>query len=62
MTEAKAKEEAFLDFQEIAERTQQSSRQDLLSNQQVSVIGRIFLAFQNTTMQMTRIQKKAALD
>ena len=62
MTEAKAKEEAFLDFQEIAERTQQSSRQDLLSNQQVSVIGRIFLAFQNTTMQMTRLQKKAALD
>ena len=62
MSEAKAKEEAFLDFQEIAERTQQSSRQDLLSNQQVSVIGRIFLAFQNTTMQMTRIQKKAMLD
>ena len=62
MTEAKAKEEAFLDFQELAERTQQSSRQDLLSNQQVSVIGRIFLAFQNTTMQMTRLQKKAVLD
>ena len=62
MTESKAKEEAFLDFQEIAERTQQSSRQDLLSNQQVSVIGRIFLAFQNTTMQMTRLQKKAILD
>ena len=62
MTEAKAKKEAFLDFQELAERTQQSSRQDLLSNQQVSVIGRIFLAFQNTTMQMTRLQKKAVLD
>ena len=62
MPAAKAKQEAFLDFQEIAEQTQQSSRQDLLSNQQVSVIGRIFLAFQNTTMQMTRLQKKAALD
>ncbi len=62
MTEAEAKKEAFLDFQELAESTQQSSRQDLLSNQQVSVIGRIFLAFQNTTMQMTRLQKKAALD
>ena len=62
MTEAKAKEEAFLDFQELAERTQQSSRQDLLSNQQVSITGRLFLAFQNTTMQMTRIQKKSALD
>ena len=62
MTETKAKEEAFLDFQEIAERTQQSSRQDLLSNQQVSVVGRLFLAFQNTPMQMTRLTKKAVLD
>jgi len=62
LTETKAKEEAFLDFQEIAEKTQQSSRQDLLSNQQVSVIGRLFLAFQNTPMQMTRLTKKAALD
>jgi hypothetical protein len=62
MTEAQAKKEAFLDFQELAEQTQQSSRQDLLSNQQVSVIGRLFLAFQNTPMQMTRLTKKAMLD
>ena len=57
-----AEREAFLDFQEIAEQTQQSSRQDLLSNQQVSVIGRLFLAFQNTPMQMSRLTKKAMLD
>ena len=62
LTVEKAREKAFLDFQELAERTQQSSRQDLLSNQQVSITGRLFLAFQNTTMQMTRIQKKSALD
>jgi hypothetical protein len=62
MSEAQAKKEAFLDFQELAEQTQQSSRQDLLSNQQVSVIGRLFLAFQNTPMQMTRLTKKAMLD
>jgi hypothetical protein len=59
---AEAERKAFLDFQEIAERTQQSSRQDLLSNQQVSVAGRLFLAFQNTPMQMTRLTKKALLD
>lgn len=59
---AEAEKKAFLDFQEIAERTQQSSRQDLLSNQQVSVAGRLFLAFQNTPMQMTRLTKKAVLD
>jgi len=60
--QAQAEKKAFLDFQEIAERTQQSSRQDLLSNQQVSVAGRLFLAFQNTPMQMTRLTKKAVLD
>jgi len=62
MSPEKAKQEAFLDFQELAEKTQQSSRQDLLSNQQVSVLGRIFLAFQNTPMQMARLTKKAVLD
>lgn len=62
MSKEAAEKEAFLDFQELAEQTQQSSRQDLLSNQQVSVIGRLFLAFQNTPMQMSRLTKKAALD
>ena len=62
MSPEKAKQEAFLDFQELAEKTQQSSRQDLLSNQQVSILGRIFLAFQNTPMQMARLTKKAVLD
>lgn len=62
LTKERAERKAFLDFQELAERTQQSSRQDLLSNQQVSVAGRLFLAFQNTPMQMTRLTKKAILD
>ena len=62
LDQAQAEKRAFLDFQEIAERTQQSSRQDLLSNQQVSVAGRLFLSFQNTPMQMTRLTKKAVLD
>ena len=33
------------DFQEISERTQQSSRADLVSQQQASPLGRLILAF-----------------
>ena len=62
MSEVKAKEQAFLDFQEIAEETQQSSRPDLISQQQAGVLGRIVLAWQNTPMQMTRLTKKAISD
>ena len=62
MSEAKAKEQAWLDFQEIAEETQQSSRPDLISMQQAGVLGRIILAWQNTPMQMTRLTKKAMSD
>jgi len=62
MTDAKAKEQAMLDFQEIAEETQQSSREDLVSKQQASILGRIVLAFQNVTMQYGRLTKKALSD
>jgi len=62
MTEKQAKEKAWLDFQEIAEETQQSSREDLISQQQASVLGRIILPFQNVTMQMTRLMKKGLSD
>jgi len=62
MSQKEAESQAFLDFQEIAEETQQSSRPDLISGQQAGVLGRIILPFQNTPMQMTRLMKKAALD
>ena len=62
MTEVKAKKQAFLDFQEVAEETQQSSRPDLISAQQAGVLGRIILAWQNTPMQMTRLTKKSLSD
>ena len=62
MNEAEAKKQAWLDFQEIAEETQQSSRPDLISMQQAGVMGRIILAWQNTPMQMTRLTKKAVSD
>jgi hypothetical protein len=62
LSDAKAKEKAMFDFQEIAEETQQSSREDLISQQQAGPLGRIILSFQNVTMQYTRLTKKALSD
>jgi len=62
MSQTEASEKAFLDFQEIAEETQQSARPDKISQQQRSVIGRIILNFANTPLQMARLTKKAAQD
>jgi len=62
LSEFDANEKAMLDFQEIAEETQQSSREDLISGQQAGPLGRLILAFQNVTMQYTRLTKKAMSD
>ena len=62
MSNAKAEKQAMLDFQEVAEETQQSSRPDLISEQQAGPLGRLILAWQNTPMQMTRLTKKALSD
>ena len=62
METKQAEKQAFLDFQVIAERTQQSSRADLLSKQQTSLIGRFILPFANTPMQMNRAGMKDILD
>lgn len=62
MPEKEAADKAFLDFQEVAEETQQSSRPDRISMQQASGIGRVILAFANTPMQYARLTKKATLD
>ena len=62
MSQKDAEKQAFLDFQEVAEETQQSSRPDLISEQQAGVLGRLILAWQNTPMQMTRLTKKAISD
>ena len=61
-TDAEAKQKAFDDFRALSEEHQQSSRQDRVSNVQLGVLGRLVFAFNNTPMQMTRLQKKAALD
>ena len=57
-----AEKKAFDDMVQVAEPLQQSSRPDFVSQQQASILGHLVLAFQNVTMQYTRIQKKAALD
>ena len=57
-----AEEKAFLDFSKISDETQQSGDPALVSQQQRSVAGRLILAFQNTTMQYTRLMKKSAQD
>ena len=62
MDQKAAEEKAFLDFQEIAQETQQSSRPDRISQQQASPLGRLILAFANTPMQYNRLIKKASRD
>ena len=62
LSEAEAKEKAFIDFKAITEETQQSSRPDRISEQQASNAGRLLLAFANTPMQYNRIIKKNAQD
>ena len=62
LSETEAKERAMLDFREIAEESQQSSRPDRISQQQASPMGRLLLAFANTPMQYSRLTKKAFQD
>jgi len=62
MTQELAEQKAFIDFYDLAEETQQSSRTDRISQQQASTAGRVILAFANTPMQYARLQKKALLD
>jgi hypothetical protein len=62
MKTKEAEKQAWLDFQVLSERTQQSSRADLLSKQQTSLIGRFILPFANTPMQMNRAGMKDILD
>jgi hypothetical protein len=62
MTLEQAEKQAFQEFREIAEESQQSSRPDRISQQQASTLGRLILAFQNTPMQMNRLGKKSFQD
>ena len=62
MTRKQAKEQAWIDFQETTETAQQSSRPDLISQQQANPLGRLILAFANTPLQYMRIMNKAVRD
>ena len=62
LSKKEAETKAFIDFQQIAEATQQSARPDMISQQQASVLGRFILAFQNVTSQYARIVKKSTID
>jgi len=61
-TKAEAEVKAFDDFYAISEESQQSSNPSKISQQQASMAGRVILAFQNVTMQYTRMTKKAIRD
>ena len=61
-TEADAKKRAMLEFMELTEENQQSSRPDKISQQQSSDYGRLILMFANTPMQYARLQKRAFQD
>ena len=62
LSEKEADNQTMLEFQELSEETQQSSRVDRVSRQQASDIGRLILAFANTPLQYARLTKKATLD
>ena len=62
MTLKQAEDQAWLDFQERTEVSQQSARPDLISQQQANPLGRLILSFQNTPMQYGRIMNKAFRD
>tara|TARA_R110002012_G_scaffold5594_2_gene25279 strand:- start:328 stop:8913 length:8586 start_codon:yes stop_codon:yes gene_type:complete len=57
-----AEAQAFLDFRDKTEKGQQSSRADMISQQQAGGLGRLILAFKNTPMQYNRLMIKAVAD
>ena len=62
MTKLEAEAETLLQWRELSEEAQQSSRPDKISQQQAGPLGRVILAFANTPMQYTRLQKRAIQD
>ena len=57
-----AENKAWLDFIETSDQAQQSGDPSLVSMEQASILGRLVLAFQNTTQQYSRIMKRSGLD
>ena len=61
-SQAEAEHDAWNDFTKVSDETQQSGDPKDISKQQASGAGRLLLTFQNTSMQQSRIVKKAFLD
>ena len=57
-----AEKKAWLDFIETSDQAQQSGDPSLVSMEQASILGRMVLAFQNTTQQYSRMMKRSGLD
>ena len=57
-----AEKQAFKEFYETAEMSQQSADPSKISKNQASIEGRLFLSFQNTPLQYSRIMKKSFID
>ena len=62
LSRSEAEAKAYDDMRDIAEESQQSTREDKISQQQASPLGKMILAFQNVTMQYNRLMKRAAQD
>jgi len=62
MSQKDAENQAFQDFRENAEESQQSSRADKISQEQAGDLGRLILAFGNTPSQYFRIMNKQYRD
>lgn len=62
MSKAKAEAQAMQEFTSIAEVSQQSSDQSKLSMEQAGSVGKIILAFNNTSSQYSRIIKRSVQD
>ena len=62
MSKSDAENKAWIDFLELTQESQQSSQMDRVSNIQTGLMGRLIFSFNNTPFQMSRLQKKAALD
>tara|TARA_R100001510_G_C7656892_1_gene217555 strand:+ start:5448 stop:12734 length:7287 start_codon:yes stop_codon:yes gene_type:complete len=62
MSKTEAEAQAFENFRENAEESQQSARPDRISMQQAGPLGRLILAFANTPAQYARLTDKAIRD
>jgi len=62
LSKSEAENKAFEDFLNLTQESQQSSQMDRVSNIQTGLMGRLVFSFNNTPFQMSRLQKKAALD